>query len=165
MSAYFIQKGNHSSLNFPNIISIRKSELRYHIMFTESCKYDIGEDQSDINKLFGIGYLPWHRRNSVRFGWRYVSETNKIEILAYWYISGKRYSHSMCSVDFGKWYDYSIRNNSDSHLLTVCDKYGHPIVTHTIELKPKFFGYKLFPYFGGNKKAPHTMVINMVIFN
>jgi hypothetical protein len=131
-------------------------------MFTESCKYDVGEDQSDINKLFGIGYLPWHHQNSVRFGWRYVHETDKIEIFAYWYSSGVRHWQSMYSVELGRWYDYSMVNDSDSHQLIIYDKDGVPLARYAVELKPKFFGYKLFPYFGGNKKAPHTMRINMV---
>lgn len=163
MSAYFIQKGTHGGFHFPKLVSVRKNKLKYHVMFTESCKYDIGEDQSDINKLFGIGYLPWHRQNSVRFGWRYVQETDKIEILAYWYNSGQRYSQSMFNVELGRWYDYSISNNADSHQLIIYDKDGVPLARHTVELKPESIGYKLFPYFGGNKTAPHTMRINMAI--
>jgi hypothetical protein len=31
----------------------------------------------------------------------------------------------------------------------------------SIDLKPRFIGYELFPYFGGNIKAPHDIIIDI----
>ena len=159
---YYIQSGRHGGFHFPKLTSIRNKELKYRIRFNDTCQYNIGEDQSDVNKLFGIGYLPWHRQNSVRFGWRYVLERGKIEILAYWYKSGQRHYQSMFHIEFGKWYDYSISKNNNSHKLIIYDTDASTLAEHIVELTPQLFGYKLFPYFGGNKTAPHTMSIDMV---
>lgn len=71
--------------------------------FTESCKYNSGNQQSDLHKLFGIGIFhlfgsfkttknkKWwelHKWHSARLGWRYNPIEDVFEITDYCYING-----------------------------------------------------------------------------
>ena len=63
-------------------IRICKSrKMSCEVVFTESCRYNVGKDQSDINKLFGFS-IGMHHKNSVRVGWRYVPSADLIEIVS-----------------------------------------------------------------------------------
>jgi len=131
--------------------------LQYDIAFTESCKYQIAQkDQDDINKLFGIGFLPYHRKNSVRFGWNYLSG-EFIRIWAYWYLDGMCYQRYLGDVPIGKTYRYIITPHPKSHNLHVM---GRSLFA-TIPVPSRYLGYLLNPYFGGNQAAPHDIEIKI----
>lgn len=134
---------------------VTSDELTYKVMFTPSCRYDVGEDQSDVNKLFGIGYAPHHHYNSARFGWRYEKSSDMIEIMAYWYLDGKRHMQSIVFVAIGHTLHYAIRRCADHHLLMVRNN------TYSVPVARQMAGILLQAYFGGNKTAPHDIHINM----
>lgn len=161
-----IKHGTHSTLRFPKIIS--GNGVKYKITFTESCRYFIGEDQSDINKLFGIGYFPHHRYLSARFGWRYDIASGMIEVLTYrrmnwdktWtslglYFIGKEYIFELCRPNaYKKWY-------LPEHCFNASEANGNDFRTTNVYCPPQQYGYLLGPYFGGNQKAPHDIEIIM----
>lgn len=160
-----IKKGTHSSFRLPKIIPGTYHMYVYTITFTESCVYDLGnEDQLDVNKLFGIGYFPSHHKNSVRFGWRYDLESQKIEILSYYYKNGKRFFDTICFVNIGESYTYVLAINHDYHELSV---HGSSTLNDRhyyktkVDVDPQSVGYLLRPYFGGNQKAPHDINIKI----
>ena len=150
-----IKKGKHGNFHIPKFISPKK-EIKHIISFTDSCRYNIGTDQCDINKLFGIGFLPYHRRNSIRFGWRYIPQSDNIEILSYYYIKGKRYNQHISFVDINQPYTYTIKWTQNNYQMIVND------TSITIQMNNHIFGYTLFPYFGGNIPAPHDIIINIL---
>jgi len=160
-----IKKGTHSPFRLPRLL-FGGRKLAYTVVFKNSCRYEIGSDQSDINKLFGIGYFPHHHRNSVRFGWVYnPSKNDTMEIYAYWYKDGERFSEFLCDVPINSpvYYEiekeYAVNFGWYFRLRVVFDKkkIGGAIVT----VKPQSVGYLLRPYFGGNQTAPHNMEIWM----
>ena len=104
-----IKKGTHSPFRIPKLL-VDCNILSYKVRFTDSCKYTLPpEDQLDVNNLFGIGYFPYHHKNSVRFGWRYNPEQpDKMEIMGYWYDNGERMMVSMGFVDFNREYTYEM---------------------------------------------------------
>ena len=164
-----IRKGTHSPFRMPRLL-VEPKMLAYNVRFTESCKYTLpAEDQLDVNKLFGIGYFPHHHRNSVRFGWRYnPSEPNKMEILSYWYDSGVRMMNSMGFVDIRKEYLYEmwmVRGGGNTlHHLKVSGggkSSAHYLHTEVMIGGERDMGYLLHLYFGGNRKAPHDMMVTM----
>ena len=151
-----IEKGTHSPFRTPSILW-RPQRIRYDVTFTESCRYDISAEQADINKLFGIGYLPHHHDNSVRFGWRYLDKVDMVEILAYWYDNGVRGWWHLCAVEIGKQWRYDLTIGQSNHSLHVVGK----SVPYIVPVQPRRVGYLLQPYFGGNMTAPHDIEIKM----
>lgn len=160
MKNWTIKKGRHySNFALPKIL-ISKSQLKECIEFTDSCRYNLNsEDQLDVNKLFGIGYFPAHRINSVRFGWRYDLDSKKMEILAYWYTDKTRHMESMFFVDIGVKYNYTINIDNNKHLLVISDSNSEILASKEIIFPKRFLGYYLKPFFGGNRPAPNSMTI------
>lgn len=91
------------------------TELVHKITFTESCRYDIGPEQADDYQLFGIGYLPHHHRNSVRFGWRYVHAGGMVRSWRIGAVTAKRYMNPMALVSIGTPHVYVIRRHENMH--------------------------------------------------
>jgi hypothetical protein len=150
-----IKKGTHAPLRLPHLI-LKPKVLKYEVTFTPSCVYYIGDDQSGINKLLGIGYLPYHRWNSVRFGWSYKAG-NWVDIFSYCYINKERIYNLIGMVEIGKANTFMITPGQSSHTLQVLGK-G---IYHTVPLYRQGSGYLLRPYFGGNQTAPHDIEIKM----
>jgi hypothetical protein len=163
MNNVTIKKGTHAPFRIPKVIPGKYHQYSHYIVFTESCRYDLkNEDQADINKLFGIGYFPNHHENSVRFGWRYITDLDAMEIMAYWYTNKERKWNHVCFVSIEKVYQYILNITGNFHTLSVYDGTS-PVGDFTIydDVKPMSFGYLLRPYFGGNRKAPHNMTIKI----
>jgi hypothetical protein len=133
------------------------------VKFDKSCLYDLGDDpdQFDVNKLFGVS-LGHHHSNSARFGWRAAGD--KIELFYYVYSNKERIHKKIMTCDVGKSVELTIDIKRD-HYEFIAKKENGQKSKHIVERpKPVFsnlFIYKLFPYFGGNEKAPHDMRIDM----
>lgn len=148
-----IRKGTHAPVRMPCVQL--GPEMAHRVQFTPSCRYDIGPEQADINKLFGVGYIPSHHHNSVRFGWRYDIASGMIEILAYWYRNRVRQWSSLKFVAIGQWNNYVIRRLGNVHELWINND------RHIIDVPSQRIGFVLGPYFGGNMTAPHDITINI----
>ncbi|MDP2692821.1 MAG: hypothetical protein Q8O88_04245 [bacterium] len=156
---YKIKKGKHLSGFRVSPIYNKKVSI-YEVIFTKSCIYNLGNsDQLDVNKLFGISF-GYHHTNSARFGWR--AEGDKIQISVYCYKNGKRYMKDMCLVDINKTYSMTITNIGNYYEFEIKDTTS-AFYSYAKISKPKTpkFGYKLWPYFGGNEPAPHDVEILM----
>jgi len=151
-----IRKGQHSGISFPTFLLKRNHNVGYIVQFTPSCEYDIGDDQMDINKLFGVGYFPHHHKDSVRFGWRWIGGIGLVELMAYWYKDGKRDSRHICYVGVGTKIKCELKIE-ENHAAFIVDGVGYAI----IPFEKKRICYLLHPYFGGNKVAPHDIEIKM----
>lgn len=163
LNSYKIEKGKHRSgyYFYPYFFKNKMIGVSY---FDDSCLYHIeGNDKKDINKLvgFSVGY---HRNNSCRIGWRCM-DNKVIELFIYVYNNGKRIYPSKYIGNikpFEKIY-FSIENVENYWVVNA--KLGNEQTKeYHIEKNINNFniGYKLYPYFGGNKKAPHTMNIFMI---
>ena len=166
MSYHLISKGHHRSNKswFPRI-HFGKRKHSYVITFFNGCKYDLdGPDQLDINKLFGISY-GMHHTNSVRFGWRWDLRKEMVEILAYVYVDGKWITENEADLHIGfvhpgMPYEYAIEVRPDSYMLRMESSLFKTIDVVTIKHnKLTWWGYKLYPYFGGNQVAPSDVHI------
>lgn len=149
-----IQKDTHTPFRFPRLL-IKPELLVYRVAFTESCRYDIGNDQGDINKLFGIGYFPHHHDNSVRIGWNYDIVSGKINVFAYWYVEGSREWQYLRSVEIGQPYYFKMYIDGNNHRIDAAGRIYH------VDVNATKIAYLLRPYFGGNRTAPHTMIIDL----
>lgn len=145
-----IRKGTHAPLTVPKPL-VGKSMVAYQVTFTESCAYDIGKDQGGINRLFGIGYFPDHRKNSVSYGWRY--NHGLIELMAHWYHNGHRYADKVKDLEIGKPYILKLHILRDWHALNVeGTSLNLPVMGRSV-------GFLLGPRL--KRRAPHTMEIKM----
>jgi hypothetical protein len=160
---YTIRAGEHynSGTNFS--VCAGKRTLRFRVRFSPTCIYDLGNNnQWDINKLYGLSQ-GYHQTDSARFGWRWLLAEQKIEVLSYCYVGGvRRPAQRICLLDPGQVaafkltvqdtvYTFQYLSTTGKLLAEVREPRKHAGLEST--------NYKLFPYFGGDEVAPHTMDI------
>jgi hypothetical protein len=156
---YTVKEGHHKSGFHPNLyFDVNRS--KYEVIFTESCLYKFdNEDDADINKLFGLSF-GYHHKNSVRFGWN--SEDGKIAIYAYCYKLSQRYMRKIVSIPINSKHIFEINVYDAYYELKITNNEGELIGCANIaKAKTTKIGYRLFPYFGGNRCAPHDVNIWM----
>jgi hypothetical protein len=152
---YTIFKGWHFSMPLLPRFYIKKNKFKWYAQLNNSCKYWIGEDQLDWNKLVGISNHLNPRKESIRFVWRYDKKKDVFEIGLYKELDEVFKSYSICTVKpnqiielrllFSKnFVKASVNNNS----LTL------PFLINN-------FVWRLNPYFGGNRTSPHNMTIKL----
>lgn len=159
---YKIKSGKHYSnqwfYKIFNSFFFKIKRLSYKVTFNKNCLYTLNNnDKYDINKLFGFS-LGYHHIDSARFGWSVNG--NSVDIFCYCYIDGKRTSSFLLSVVPEKEYKFTIFGLSDCYVFLATDSDNQ--VKRKLINKTKSrnkWGYKLWPYFGGNQKAPHDMNI------
>ena len=163
---YNIKKGKHSS-GFHLGITFKKK-------ITFDCIYDsyalhgaLGDnDEYDISKLFGFSTTWFHHKQSGRVGWRCLDGKN-IQLLTYSYNKGKRdiKEHDILgTVKPNEWFTCSIEDLEDKYEYTFKKSGWTKKVVTKYDAKSKdwfIFHYLLYPYFGGNKAAPHNMKITV----
>jgi hypothetical protein len=153
-TTYIIKKGQHSSASKYSPLDV--SKMTFTVTFDSSAIYQTknSSNQADINKLYGLSDCgSHHHQNSARFGWRWRND--QLEIHAYSYNSGQRKSTFITSVAFNKKYVYELELTEDKYIFSVDGK----IISLKRSCSGNSSGYKLFPYFGGDEKAPHDIKI------
>lgn len=160
MKKQIILKGFHRPLQlipacFRNMKIGKTFKFSKTIVFTDSCKYDLKSlDQYDWNKLFGISTERIHK-DSWRFAWRNLNN-NSVEVCAYCYDNGKRWTSGITILPFDTPHTFTIERDEDGYILfKVNGKYL--AVVHDEKKRKFFWGCGL--YFGGNRRAPHNIVI------
>jgi hypothetical protein len=132
-------------------------QLSFSVRFDSTAIYQTvaSSNQTDINKLFGFSdNNAQHHLFSARFGWRWSN--NAIRLFAYIYNNGVISFKELGTVAIGSENSCSIKVNKDSYLFTLNQKetaMPRASTTSTAE------GYKLYPYFGGDEVAPHTISV------
>lgn len=153
MVTYKIKKGTHYAFHWFKIYLKKNVKMSHSIIFDDSCLYSFGDaDDYDINKLFGRSF-GMHHKDSFRFGWR--ADGNKIAIYAYNYINGKRVIDFLCKCSPSIKNNFSLIFESNTVKLNV----NGVTWSYDLDMDLPFIGYKMYPYFGGNRTAPHDMLI------
>lgn len=154
---YEIKKGHHSSVIRFNTLT--SNTLEFDAIFNESSKYQSNNEanQWDINKLYGFSECnTQHHNNSARFGWRWLD--GNLEIHAYVYNDGERYTKFINNANLNQVHSYSIEIKEKSYIFRMDDN----IVIMDRTNKCDVGGYyMLYPYFGGDEKAPHDITIQI----
>jgi transposase-like protein len=165
MKTYIIKKGKHSASGLNFGLTFR-DKIKFRACFTESCLYDLhSNDNYDINKLFGFSTTSFHHIQSARVGWRCIDKKH-IELLTYSYNDSKRAideADVLGKVLPNQWFTCEIIDKEDFYeyrFFLENNKDMTVNIAHDKKQKDWFlFHYLLFPYFGGNKTAPHDMKI------
>jgi len=162
-----IPAGRHYARPWRFGINWNRKSFEWRVQFTDSCRYDLGTvDQLDTNKLCGVGYIfGLHHVDSARFGWRYVKETGQVEVMAYCYVNRERVIQHVAYCEIGKAYDLHLTKMVTAYFFACyeitgrsCKSVGTSLVQYFHEKK---LGYGLPVYFGGNRKAPQTITIQL----
>ncbi len=166
MKTYRIKKGNHfrSGLHFGITF---KNSISFRCKFDDTCLHgELGQgDEYDISKLFGFSTTWFHHKQSGRVGWRCIDGEN-IQLLTYSYNKGKRdikESDILGTVKPREMFYCKIEDTEKEYVYSFQKAFDDKTVIKT-DPKQKdwfLFHYLLFPYFGGNKVAPHDMKIHL----
>jgi hypothetical protein len=156
-------KGWHYAIPLYTWFWWNKKIFIWKVKFTDSCLYDLqSDDQLDTNKLCGVGYFPGlHHVDSARFGWRYVKETDGIELLAYCYANKQRIILPITTIAINKTYTLQLSVNFGSYFFKVTDERGYARSAAVAFFHKKKLQYFLTPFFGGNRRAPHKIKIKL----
>ena len=142
-----------------NFVSTSYSQLNFIAKFDSTAIYSTvnPDNQLDINKLYGFSdNNSLHQDFSARFGWRWSD--NALRLFGYVYNNGVRDSKELGTVSIGSENNCSIKVNPKSYVFTL-----NGVVDSLPRTSPaaKAIGYKLYPYFGGDETAPHTIYISI----
>ena len=154
---YTIPQGQHSTQS--PFKFTESTVMRFEATFDNTAVYTTTDpnNQADINKLYGMSDCGSdHHSNSARFGWRWYE--NRLEIHAYTYHNKKRNTAYIASVQLEETNRYELAIGEREYIFRVND---------TEVSMPRFcegvtsLGYQLYPYFGGDETAPHTVTIRI----
>lgn len=141
------------------------SVVEWKFMLDNSFIYEIGEDQLDIQKLFGIRFNMFdNHQNSARFGARYAGE-GMAEILAYCYDKGVRLNTNagekpICKIELNRIYKARLTVTADTYIFDIfSDAFSKGRATE-IKTHNKTTGYKAG--FNFNVPAPHKMKLKII---
>jgi hypothetical protein len=162
---FLISSGKHYAQPWCLGIWWNRKSFAWRVTFTDSCRYDLqSDDQLDTNKLCGVGYFPgFHHVDSARFGWRYNITTGLVDLIAYCYVDKQRIIKPIASCEIGKEYILKMYSGNNLYSLCVLDPVtnayaGYVTVRYTHKKKLQ---YGLLPFFGGNRRAPHEIKIQL----
>jgi len=153
---YTINKGEqYCDKNSYKLVSYE--QLNFLVKFDSSAVYQTvaASNQNDINKLFGFSdNNKQHHEFSARFGWRWVD--NALHLMAYVYNNSIMSYKEVGTVEIGSENTCSILVSGTSYIFTLN---GTSVTMPRASTTAKAQGYKLYPYFGGDEMAPHTISV------
>lgn len=153
---YKIRKNRHRSVC--RVKATKKSNFKLQVIFDETAYYKSKDpiNQYDINKLWGINDCGEHHMNcSIRFGWRYVEQN--LELFWFKHEGGKFIFEKIKNIEINKPINLEIAILEGYYVITV-DKISKYV---SRPCSGDYMKYKLYPYFGGDEKAPHDINIKI----
>lgn len=163
MKTYTINQGNHycNGLNFK--LHNNLHQLNFKARLSSNCLYHFGDvDDFDINKVYGVTWGLANDNNSFRIGWNCQGNNGMIEYFAYMHIDGVMDEEFLFSERPDTLINFHIEFDrpNDSIIIYRLDLMSVYPINYPFEGVSKT-GYYNFPYFGGNKVAPHLMNIGI----
>ena len=115
-------------------------------------------NQADVNKLFGLSDCRTsHTANSIRLGWRYYNDS--LQVLWFKHEDDQFSFGLLKEIEVGKVYEAFIIINDDAYIVGFDDE--SVSIPRSCNVKPNNLKYYLWPYFGGDEVAPHTIKIKI----
>lgn len=147
--AQYSDKSSYTASNY--------EQLSFAVKFDSSAVYQTinPSNQTDINKLFGFSdNKTQHHEYSARFGWRWSD--NALRLFGYIYNNGVMSFKELGVVEIGTQNNCTIKVTKNSYLFSLN---GNETIMPRASTTTTAEGYKLYPYFGGDEVAPHTISI------
>ena len=153
---YIIREGSHrSTFGFKRTWS---DVVKFSCIFDNSAMYQTEDpvNQADINKLYGLSDCGGnHMDASIRLGWRWYD--SELEIHWFRHVGGQFSFGKISNVELNVPFDCEIIFEEENYIITVNGK--------TVEVSRgcglAYNKYYLYPYFGGDEKAPHDIKIKI----
>ena len=146
---FTIKEGNHrSGYRYKTSWS---NKFNVKCIFDNSAIYTTKDslNQYDVNKLWGVSDCSNnHMKNSIRFGWRWLNDS--LEILWFRHLNNQFEFEKITTVELNEIID-------DKYILGV----NGVVVEVNRPCTQDFKRYYLYPYFGGDEVAPHTIKIRL----
>lgn len=162
---YIIPAGKHSAKNrLPGLFC--GGTMAFNVTFDRSAAFEFKDPQNalDVSKVYGISESLNPHYNSARFGFAFVD--GKLRLYAYVYCKGTRTIEEICTIKTGVTYKCFLRLDvltNDKYFFGVKDyetgnMAGYKALSRGKSTE-KMFGYKLFPYVGGDEVVDHDVII------
>ncbi len=155
---FTINSGEHTSIVRSE--DFTGSGIRVTALFDDSAEYTLQQanNQADINKLVGFSDCGQHHQSeSARFGWRWYED--ELQILAYSYNEGNLNYKLMGAIALNQEVNLTINIEAEQYLFM-----GDGLETVTLPRTANCEAgdnYWLWPYFGGDEVAPHTIEVRL----
>lgn len=153
----FTIKQDHHYCDDNIYTEIETMELKFSVVFDSSVIYQTiaPENQEDINKLLGFSdNESQHHLFSARFGWRWSNDS--LRLFSYVYNNAELIYEEIGTVQIGAENDCSILVTDNSYKFRLNKK---EVIMPRASTTPMAKGFKLYPYFGGDERAPHDIRI------
>ncbi|GAB3260657.1 hypothetical protein GCM10027347_25120 [Larkinella harenae] len=158
-TVYRIKAGSHYSDN-SSFAYISKTTLSFSVLFDNSAIYKskLAENQYDINKLYGFSDCDsQHNTSSARFGWNWRDDSLRIH--AYCYRNGIRIAEELGTLELNRPENLQLSIVGSNYVFTFKGK--ETIIARGCTAVQSSTRYRLYPYFGGDEAAPHTITISI----
>ena len=153
---FTIKENKHRSTTTYN--TTKSNFISFDVIFDSSAIYTTSDpiNQYDVNKLYGISDCGCnHQYNSIRLGWRWLNDS--LEILWFKHMHGTFTFEKIKTINLNQSYSYNITMDGDTYTICVdgvCD-------TTKRGCDENYRHYYLYPYFGGDEKSPHDIIIRI----
>ena len=163
LTTYTIYQGHFYADGYDSthFVRITTDDLKFTAKFDSSAIYStfFATDQLDVNKLYGFSDNNTdHHSFSARIGWAWYY--NAFHLFGYTYNNGVRTIQQLGQYPIGVILYCRIQtdNINKLYLFTVN---GKTTTMPRAATTAKGSGYRLYPYFGGEEPAPHTVTIQI----
>lgn len=172
-----VDRGQHRYQ--PYHLNLNDDRVEYLWELTPASKYDlIDEDQQDWNKLTGQSFKLLNSAEcSLMAAWRYNIEEDVFELSPYMNLDGEKYNVDTGDpAGFPMWGGYIIKVKADEQFRTriKVNEFGQAqldVITDDMGLLFRWdFGEvaqgtmrEIYPWFGGNEKAPLPMCMRRML--
>lgn len=154
--SYIIDSGEHFC--HPNNLEVTlKNEFLFKVIFDSSAIYQTidPQNQADINKLYGFSDCnAQHLVNSARIGWRWYQ--NELQLLAFVHRNGVMQPGLFIK-------SIAIGSVINCRITCLPDTYQFEVNGVEVEApracSERAAAYRLYPYFGGDETAPHSVKV------
>lgn len=155
---YTVKAGKHMSLPLNLGLWYKKKSVKKVVTFTNDSVYPLSEKA--IHKLFGVGYLWNHHKQSARIGWRYEG-SGIFKLFSYCYIDGVRSIREICKVPINTPINCVIEIIKNKYIFKVSYN-SSPVSIVTLNFTHnKRWSFPLNLYYGGTNEAPNEIEVKI----
>ena len=172
---FTINKGEHRSGTYLQN-KVNDNAITFQVILDESAIYDFStpfnptpQDQHDINKIYGFSdFGQLHQESSIRLGWSYFSyDKGPYKAGELWFrwlrhAWGQHRGGPLMKIETNEVYTVTIRRWLTQYEFIINDSIF--LVERDLEqnrMVDWMDSYYLYPYFGGQQKAPHDITIKI----